>query len=316
MRPATRAIAWLLLGLLIYCAGLEAVTRLGLSRISSVQKRISQDLDAGRSLLPRAANGWSTVLVVGNSLLLEGVDRESLKELMAPKYSVAVLPIENTQFEDWYFGLRRLFQEGSRPSTVVVCLTAGQMLSRSTDGEYFAYYLMQERDLLAVKRESRLDNTITSDYFFANHSKWMGSRTTIRNWLSQRIMPNLDPLMGYFPGKTPPLPKKEQVVASIVPKLAALDQLCKLNGATLVVVIPPPLIENDVSFDLQESATLEGISVVIPLHSSDLTPEDFRDGFHLNQKGAPIFTAHLASELLWVLDVRGVRQRRAPAFAK
>lgn len=300
-RAATRAIVFLLAGLFLYSAALEIVTRRGFSRISRIQRRVHEDLSAAKSIAPSVLNDPPTILVAGNSLLLDGVDRASLKKQLAPNYLVTLLPVENTQFEDWYFGLRRLFAEGSRPSIVVLCLSTRQMMSRATDGEYFAYYLMRERDLLAVKKESQLDNTITSAYFFANGSEWLGSRAQIRNWLLQAIMPNLEHLIGFFPGKTPPMPPKEQVVAGVLPHLLALDQLCKANGAHLVVLVPPTLSRDDASADVQDSADRQGLLVLVPLRPDDVTPADFHDGFHLNARGAARFTQRFASTLLQTL---------------
>jgi len=299
--------AILLAAIFVYCAGLELATRRGFSRVSRIQRRIYQDLSAARSIAPPVLNDPPAMLVVGNSLLLDGVDRASLKKNLAPKYQLTLLPVENTQFEDWYFGLRRLFAEGSRPSIVVVCLSTRQMMSRATDGEYFAYYLLQGHDLLGVKRESQLDNTMTSAYFFANRSAWLGSRAQIRNWLLQEIMPGLEHLIGYFPAKTPPMPPKEQVVAGVLPHLLALDQLCKSNGARLVVLVPPTLRSDDASADVQNSAAHDGIPVLIPLRPTDVTPDDFHDGFHLNSSGAARFTHRLASELLQTLNPRSPR---------
>jgi hypothetical protein len=301
-RAATRAIVFLLAGLFLYSAALEVVTRRGFSRISRIQRRVHEDLSAAKSIAPSVLNDPRTMLVAGNSLLLDGVDRASLKKQLAPNYLVTLLPVENTQFEDWYFGLRRLFAERSRPSIVVLCLSTRQMMSGATDGEYFAYYLMQERDLLAVKKESQLDNTITSAYFFANRSEWLGSRAQIRNWLLQAIMPNLEHLIGFFPGKTPPMPPKEQVVASVLPHLLALDQLCKANGAHLVVLVPPTLSRDDASADVQESAGRQGILVLVPLRPDQVTPAEFHDGFHLNARGAARFTQRFASALLQTLS--------------
>lgn len=297
-RAATRAIAVLLTGLLFYCATLEFVTRRGFSSVSRTQRRIQQDLTAAKSIAPPVPNDPPTILVAGNSLLLDGVDRASLKKELAPNYQLVLLPVENTQFEDWFFGLRRLFSEGSRPSVVVVCLSTRQMMSRATDGEYFAYYLMQGRDLLAVKRESHLDNTMASAYFFANRSDWLGSRAQIRNWLLQEIMPNLERLIGFFPGKTPPMPPKEEVISSVLPHLRALNQLCESNGARLVVLVPPTLSHDDASAEIQDSAASEGIRVLVPLRPDDVSPAEFHDGFHLNPRGAARFTQRFASDLM------------------
>ncbi len=303
-RAATRAIAILLAAIFVYCAGLELVTRRGFSRVSRIQRRIYEDLSAARSIAPPVLNDPPSLLVVGNSLLLDGVNRASLKKDLAPNYQLNLLPVENTQFEDWYFGLRRLFAEGARPSIVVLCLSTRQMMSGGTDGEYFAHYLLQGRDLLAVKKESQLDNTMTSAYFFANRSAWLGSRAQIRNWLLQEIMPGLEHLIGYFPAKTPPMPPEDQVVAGALPHLLALDQLCKANGARLVVLVPPTLRNDDASADVQGSAAHDGIPVLVPLRPTDVTPDDFHDGFHLNSRGAARFTHRLALELLQTLNPR------------
>jgi hypothetical protein len=297
-RLATRAIAVLLAGLALYCLGLELVTHFGFSRISRNQRRVSKDLQAARALPPPNKDGVPTMLVVGNSLLLDGVDRASLRQELASNYFAALLPIENTQYEDWYFGLRRLFSEGARPKVVVVCLSTRQLMSRATDSEYFARYLMQMRDLLAVKRESQLDNTMTSAYFFANRSDWLGGRAQIRNWLLQEIMPNLERLIGFFPGKTAPMPAAEQVVAGALPHLSKLDQICKENGVHLVVVVPPTLSRDDASAEVKAAAAGHGISVLIPLRTTEVTPQDFHDGFHLNQRGAARFTQSLEAALL------------------
>jgi hypothetical protein len=302
VRAATRAIAFLLAGLFLYCATLELVTARGFSRVSRTQRRIFQDWNAAKSIPSRAPSDPPTLLVVGNSLLLDGVDRVSLKKDLAAGYRVALLPIENTQFEDWYFGLQRLFAEGSRPSTVVLCLSTRQMMSRATDGEYFAHFLMQERDLLAVRKESQLDNTMTSAYFFANRSAWLGSRAQIRNWLLQEIMPELEHLIGFFPGKTPPMPPKDQVVATVLPHLLSLNQLCNSNGARLLVVVPPTLSHEDASAEVQEAAAQHSIPVLVPLRPGDVTPDQFHDGFHLNAQGSARFTHRLASDLLQKLS--------------
>jgi hypothetical protein len=304
IRGATRAIAVLLVGLSLYCGSLELVTRLGFSRISRLQRRVYQDLRAARSLPPSTTGDAPTMLVVGNSLLLDGVDGAALKKELAPSYLVFLLPIVNTQFEDWYFGLRRLFSDGSRPQVVVVCLSTRQMMSRATDGEYFAHFLMQQDDIFWVKRESQLDNTMTSAYFFANRSAWLGSRAQIRNWLLQEIMPDLERLISYFPGKTPPMPEPGHLVAGVLPHLRALDQLCKANGARLVIVVPPILNPDDASAEVKEAAARERIPVLVPLHPAEVTPEDFHDGFHLNSHGAARFTQSLGSALLQTLNNR------------
>jgi hypothetical protein len=294
----------LLVGLFLYCLGLELGTRYGFSRASRIQGRITADLRVARSLKADSRGGVPSVLLVGNSLLLEGVDRAMLRRKMSAHYVVAILPIENTQFDDWYFGVRRMFSEGSRPSVLVVCLSTRHLMSHSTCGEYFAHFLMQRRDLLAVKQESRLNNTMTSEYLFASYSAWLGSRGQIRNWLLHKVMPKLEVLVRYFPGPTPPMPAATEVVAGVVPHLTMLDEVCRGHGVRLVIVVPPPTSQTDGSAEVQASAARLGIPVLVPMRPGELSPSEFTDGFHLNVKGRARFSERLAAALSETLEGR------------
>ena len=69
-------------------------------------------------------------------------------------------PIEDTTYLDWAYGLRRLLAGGSRPSVVVMCISAKHLLSDATDGEGFAYFLMRLRDLPEVARGRALEHDV------------------------------------------------------------------------------------------------------------------------------------------------------------
>lgn len=186
---ASRALGLLALALGACGLLLELGARLVVPHISATEHRIATDSRAAAALRPRSTSGGATVLIVGNSLLLEGVDRQQLHSLMAPRYDVSELPVENTTYWDWYFGLRRLFTQGSRPAAVVLCMTAGQTLSDATDGGRFAFSMMRMRDLWRVARLSHLDATATSEYFFSNLSAWLGLRAGLRNAVLQKWLP-------------------------------------------------------------------------------------------------------------------------------
>src|SRR6266852_5204836 len=218
-RKATRAIA-VLLTLLAACFGvLEIVTRIGFPRINHVWRTIQADHRTAVSLRPALAHESATMLIVGNSYLELGANRDNLQQEISPAYSVAYLPIQGTSYLDWYFGLRRLFAEGSRPAVVGVCLSTRDLISDATSGEPFAHSLMLERDILKVRVEGRLDNTTTSDYFFADFSSWMGHRGEIHNWLLRKSAPEINDLVPYFRPKNQPLPPTGDIVAKALPRL-------------------------------------------------------------------------------------------------
>src|SRR5229473_3266485 len=216
----------LLAALLGYFCALELVTRTAFPRINHIWRSFQANQFHAVSLRPDAPSNSLTMLIVGNSYLEVGVNRDSLQQEIAPNYSLAYLPMSGTSYLDWYFGLRRLFAEGSHPAIVGVCLSTRDLLSDSTYGGSFANALMLEGDILQVKRESHLDNTTMTDYFFANSSSWMGHRGEIHNWLLRKTAPQIDDLVTYFKPKNRPLPPASDVLGKALPRLRLLNDLC------------------------------------------------------------------------------------------
>jgi hypothetical protein len=293
-----QALKVLLAALLLYCCVLEVVAQAGFPRLSRIQRRIASGKRDALALQPTSAEGAKTVLLLGNSLVVHGVDTQLLHKEMAPRLQSNVFAIENTQYLDWYFGLRRLFAEGSHPGVVALCLSTRQLISKGTDGEYFAHYIMQGRDLLSVRKEAKLDVTTTSNFFFASHSAWLGSRASIRNWLLGELMPNVEQLTAYLPQQVSAMPSGDVVVGEGMRRLQTLEALCASHGTRFVLVIPPSMRPGDRSDELQAAAESVGIRVVIPYRAAEMPASYFEDGFHLNSQGAVAFTEKLALALL------------------
>src|SRR6266853_3119542 len=87
---SSHAIVLLLLALLLYFAALEFVMQTVVPRVSQVEHRHNADFQAALRLSQRAPQGTKTVLIVGNSLLQEGIDRDKLQEMSSSNYRVAV----------------------------------------------------------------------------------------------------------------------------------------------------------------------------------------------------------------------------------
>jgi hypothetical protein len=297
-RAATRATVVLLAALIGYFCALEGVTRVAFPRINHVWRTIAADRLHAVSLRSDSAGRATTMLIVGNSYLEVGVNRENLQQEIAPRFSLAYLPMSGTSYLDWYFGLRRLFVEGSRPAIVGVCLSTRDLLSDSTYGGSFANALMLKRDIFKVKQEGHLDNTAMTDYFLANSSSWMGHRGEIHNWLLRRTAPAIDDLAPYFKPKNRPLPSTNEILDKALPRLRLLNELCRENGARFFLLIPPTRDVNDASSELQAAAAREGLLVVLPFQHAELPENVFVDGAHLNPQGAALFTERLGPTLL------------------
>src|ERR1700722_4930176 len=93
---ATCAIAALLTALMLYCCALEVITREKFTRTSKVQRRIMESRETAKKLHTTTTNGARTVLLVGNSLVVHGIDPNKLQEEIAPRYYCSVFAVENT----------------------------------------------------------------------------------------------------------------------------------------------------------------------------------------------------------------------------
>src|SRR6266568_3927228 len=187
---AGTCIVALLAGLVVIFLGLELTSPPVLTRLSRTERRVNGELHAASALRPVTTDGRPTVLLAGNSLLLEAVQIDSLRADLAPQYEVTRLGIEQTHYLDWYFGLRRLLEEGARPSVIVLTLATDQLASGFTLGESFAHRQMSIRDFPRVIQESKLDKTTATSYLFAHWSNWLADKSFIRQCVMILLVPN------------------------------------------------------------------------------------------------------------------------------
>lgn len=295
----TRAHIVLVLGLCaLFCLSVEAVTAHFFGRISRVEKRRESEFRAALTLTSAKARHKLCVLVVGNSLLLDGVDFSRLQDDLGSNFELHRSVFENTSYLDWYYGLRRLLHAGARPDVVVLVLSPGQLTSDATDGDYSVQMLVDDRDLLHFARDTDADNNRISVIALDRASFFFGTRAEIRNWLLLKALPDLPVLTPYFRGEgggsTPGGGPDTRLVSIARQRLQILHQLCDRYGVSLVLAIPP--IRDDDSGDAKAiAAAVRVVPVLIPLPT--LPKSAFADQLHLNQRGAAEFTPALAQHL-------------------
>jgi hypothetical protein len=285
----------LLSGVLLILAGLELFSPRILMRFSRIQRRIDGEL-AHAEHLPPLNEGHPTVLLVGNSLLNEGVLIDAFRSDLASDYAVSRLVIEQTQYLDWYFGLRRLLKEGSHPSVIILTLDPSQLASPFTLDESFARRQMSLSDFPQVIRETNLDRTTASNYFFAHWSNWLGDKGFIRQAVLILLVPHFRELGARIADHGSHVKDRERLLSAAQRRLPELAALAQAHGVQLVVLFPPALREN-YSLDIQQLGTTLNVPVWVPSPPGEFPPDLYRDGFHLNPKGAQIFTTRLAEEL-------------------
>jgi len=290
-----RAIIALVVALVTVMGMAEGAARVLFPHFSHIQHRIVKDRTDVRTLGTPVPDGPATLLLVGNSLLLNALDYPRLAATLSPDIRPIRYVIENTNYLDWYYGLNRLFSEGVRPSRVALCLNLGQILERGILGDYSARHLFLARDLLPVARAARLDNTQTSGLFFAHWSAFYADRATIRNYILNVSDPDYAKVMNALARVPPDFPPDHEALEESRQRVRAIMQLCRAYNVDFVLVIPPSLKRHDEL--LAQAAALENVAVDTPLPLGSLGPEFFRDRFHLNEKGAALFTDALARDL-------------------
>src|SRR5580704_3923552 len=108
----------------------EAASVVGFDRTSKVQRR---ELSQRRTLMgvhDSEADDDPHIAVLGNSLMLEGVDVSLLRAKIEPMYIPVPYFVLATNYYDWFFGLKRLFAEGMRPRYVLLGLSPNQLATR------------------------------------------------------------------------------------------------------------------------------------------------------------------------------------------
>ena len=299
VQRATLILILIMSGVLV---GAELSARFLFPHISQIQRRIDEDQRQVLGFREPSRNAQPFILLVGNSLLLRGLDYPAIQAEF-PDAHVVRYVIENTSFFDWYYGLNHLFRLGIRPTRVVLCLNPGQTITREILGDYSAHYLFDTRDLLAVARDAGLDTTQTSNLFFAHWSSFYASRATIRNYLINVADPPYASALHELARIPQPLPPESQMIAIARARLRAINELCRRNGSDFIFLVPPSLSNLDEV--LTKAAALENVKVTVPLPAGTVGAEYFRvDGFHLNDKGATLFTRKLARELRLGMTLR------------
>lgn len=286
------------MGCIVVALGLEAVARVGIDRGSKIQRRMVEEYHRAVALGQDGTPG-THVLVVGNSLLDEGVDFTRLDTSLRASAGADVrrYMVEQTVYYDWLFGLRRLFAEGAGPDVVVVMLGTGHWLSPNIRGDYSAQYMMSRRDLPEVSRELGMHPTQGTGLLFAGLSKFWGARTEIRTFVLRHAMPDL----ATFMNMSSAIDRRPTVDADIRPvlatRIARMRDEAARHGTRLIVLVAPVLNPADGSTALVAAAHDAQVTVLRPVASGEFAAGLYRDGFHLNENGAAIFTDRLIPEL-------------------
>jgi hypothetical protein len=298
-KPAKADIALLLALVAIFCCSVEAIAGYFFVRVSRIEKRRETEYHSALAIRSAKQRGRASVLVVGNSLLLHGVDFPSLQRNVGSDFELQRAVFENTGYLDWHYGLRRLFKSGARPDVVVLVLNPKQLVSNWTAGDYSAQMLVDGEDLLPFAKDLRADRNRLSVLALDNLSYFFGTRAETRSWILGKLMPDLPSLTHHFHVPSS-VPDNNGIAEISGERLKQTRQLCEEYGAMFVFAIPPAIDDSGENIVVR-AAQVQSIPVLIPMPPGSLPRSDYSDLIHLNAQGAAEFTPALAADLRAVI---------------
>ena len=268
-----------------------------LNHRSATYARISRQYDEALKIRPASAGEPPNVLIVGNSLLLHGVQLNRLQEMTSSSMRIYPIFLEATGYYDWLYALHGLFLRGARPQVVVLGVGVNYFLENGVRQDYAPMMFFNARDTLAVASDLKLDHTATSNLLLAHSSTFWDTRSAIRMQVLNHIVPHLEDLFSLVNQK-PAVPEGREFAELTIPRLRRLRELCDANGVRLILLVPPTLDSENAVSQMAAAAQAAGVDVSVPIDPATLSPKFYQpDGMHLNRDGAVLFTSALAKAL-------------------
>ena len=268
-----------------------------LNHRSATYARISRQYGEALAMRPAGAGEGPSVLMVGNSLLLHGVQLNRLQEMTSSRMRIYPIFLEATGYYDWLYALHGLFLRGARPQVVVLGVGVNYFLENGVRQDYAPMLFFNARDTLAVASDLQLNRTATSNLLLAHSSVFWDTRGPIRMQVLNHMVPHLENLFSLV-NQRPAVPEGREFAEMSVPRLQRLRELCEANGARLILVVPPTLNSEDAVRRMAAAAQAAGVEVSVPVDPAALSAKFYQpDGMHLNRDGAAIFTLALAKDL-------------------
>lgn len=296
-RPAVAYAKALLAICVLIIIGFEISSCYLLDHFSLTYKRISRQYEQAATVQRAEPGGPPSVLIVGNSLLLHGIQLDRLRALTSASMQIYPVFLEATGYYDWLYALRKMFREGARPDVVVVGVGVNYFLSNSVRQDYAPMLFFDGRDTLALASDLHLDRTATSNLWLAHVSTFWDTRSAIRTQVLNHFVPHLEDLF-LLVSPRPSIPQDNEFVEIAIPRLQKLRELCEAHGAKLILLVPPTLSSGSAVNEMAYAARTVRVDVSVPIDPAELSAKFYQpDGMHLNREGAGLFTSALAKDL-------------------
>jgi hypothetical protein len=280
----------------------EVSSTILLKHHSETFARVSRQYADAVRVRPAKAGEPISVLMVGNSLLLDGIDVDRFQKLTSRKLRIYPIFLEATGYYDWLYGLQRLFREGARPQVVIVGVGVNSFLANSVRQDYVPLMFFDARDTLGAASDLDMDRTAASNLLLAHASVFWNTRSVIRSQILYHVIPHSKDLFLLLK-RQPPIPPGPEFQSIADSRLRRLRELCEAHGARLIILVPPTPSSDDEVHQMTLAAQNAGVDALVPIPPAALSTRYYQpDELHLNSEGAELFTSALATFLPHTLD--------------
>jgi lysophospholipase L1-like esterase len=302
-KPGALFYAKLLVGICtLLIVAFEFLSDFLLKHHSETYSRVSRQYAEAVKMRPAKLGEPTSVLIIGNSLLLEGVDVDRLQKLTSSQMHIYPIFLEATGYYDWFYGLQRLFREGAKPQVVVLGVGVNSFLANSVRQDYAPLLLFDMRDSLGVASDLKMDRTATSNLLLAHSSVFWDTRTVLRTQILRHAVPHYTELVSLLKPQ-PAIPPSQQFQTTANSRLERLRELCEAHGAKLIILFPPTPSSEDAVLQMTLASRKVGVDTLVPIDPTALSVKYYQsDELHLNSEGAQLFTSALATFLPKTLD--------------
>ena len=277
----------------------------GASRVLHQHRAVTRQIESGiqDALHIRHQDNSTQVLFAGNSLIHEGIDKAALQQSVGKYWIVHISGIPGSTFYDWQYGLRSLFQRGSRPQIVVFAISPSQILRGPATTALPVARLWTSSAIIRYSHDYKINLTEVSNMVLEHFSTFFYFRDTVRIYI-RKFIPGYVTLANDWlttpPAAFVPATEGDGAANAFRAKLSALQSICAAHGAKLVFLVVPTHKADDNSLDplLKSAAGQLDIPVIEPVGEREWPLDHYReDGYHLTPQAAIIFS-HRTGTLL------------------
>jgi hypothetical protein len=196
--------------------------------------------------------------------------------------------------------LKALLRQGARPHTIVLMLTPRQLVGDELRGDFSSHYLVRPADLHELAAELGWSATALTGSYVAAGSEFWAERAELRNFVLSVLVPKMDRLVNVFTSSPVIVPLVADRVSPVAHRrLERLRSMLDAHQIRFVIAIPAmvPRAGDTGVAGVTRAARAMGVALVEPPSSDSIGPREFRDGFHLSEHGASLYTAFLTREL-------------------